>query len=226
MVQFSALSQLNLSAKQVWSSLPKWCSGMAIAVGLLMIATPAQAHHALGGKTPTNFFEGFLSGLAHPIIGIDHFAFVVAVGLLAAVMQQRILLPVVFVLAAMAGTGLHLMQIDLPGSELLVGASIVTVGLLLALKTRPQPFITIALGAIAGIFHGYAYGESIVGADMTPLVAYLAGFTVIQLVIALSAFGVGQRLMTRSAEAFPLALRFAGFTLCGFGVAFLTSGLK
>ncbi|MBL1174859.1 HupE/UreJ family protein [Pantanalinema sp. GBBB05] len=226
MVQFSALSQFNLSAKQAWSSLPRWCSGMAIAVGLLMIATPAQAHHALGGKTPTNFFEGFLSGLAHPIIGIDHFAFVVAVGLLAAVMQQRILLPVVFVLAAMAGTGLHLMRIDLPGSELFVGASIVTVGLLLALKNRPQPLITIALGAIAGIFHGYAYGESIVGADMTPLVAYLAGFTVIQLVVALSAFSVGQRLITRSAEAFPLALRFAGFTLCGFGVAFLTSGLK
>lgn len=226
MVQFSALSQFNSLSKQVRSSLPRLVSGLAIAVGLLTIATPAQAHHALGGKTPTNFFEGFLSGLAHPIIGIDHFAFVVAVGLLAAVMQQRLLLPVAFVLAAMVGTGIHVMGMDLPGSELFVGASILTVGLLLALKNRPYPFMTLSLGAVAGIFHGYAYGESIVGADMTPLVAYLAGFTVIQLVIALSAFGIGQRLITRSAETFPLALRFAGFTLCGFGVAFLTSGLK
>jgi urease accessory protein len=226
MVQFSALSQLNLSSRQAWSPLPKWFSGIAIAIALLLMATPAQAHHALGGKTPTNFFEGFLSGLAHPIIGIDHFAFVIAVGLLAAVMQQRILLPVAFVIAAMAGTGIHLMKIDLPGSELFVGASVLTVGLLLALKNRPHPLVTIGLAAIAGIFHGYAYGESIVGADMTPLVAYLAGFTVIQLAIALSAFGLGQRLIKQSTEAFPLALRFAGFTLCGFGIAFLTSGLK
>lgn len=226
MVQISALSQFKSSSKRLWATLPQWVSGMAIAALLLLIATPAQAHHAFGGKTPTSFFEGFLSGLAHPIIGIDHFAFVVAVGLLAAVMQQRLLLPITFVLAAIAGTGIHVMGIDLPGSELFVGASILTIGLLLALKNRPQPFITIGLGAIAGVFHGYAYGESIVGADMTPLVAYLAGFTVIQLVVALSAFGVGQRVITRSVESFPLGLQFAGFTLCGFGAAFLASGLK
>jgi len=32
---------------------------------------------------------------------------------------------------------------------------------------------------IAGIFHGYAYGESIIGARVAALVAYLIGFTVI-----------------------------------------------
>jgi urease accessory protein len=36
----------------------------------------------------------------------------------------------------------------------------------------------------AGIFHGYAYGESIIGAETTPLVAYMAGFACIQYSVA------------------------------------------
>src|SRR5262249_61127194 len=43
---------------------------------------PASAHHLMGGKLPGNAWEGFLSGLGHPIIGPDHFAFVVGVGLI------------------------------------------------------------------------------------------------------------------------------------------------
>jgi len=35
------------------------------------------------GKLPANFFAGFMSGLGHPIIGFDHFAFIV-VGCFAA----------------------------------------------------------------------------------------------------------------------------------------------
>jgi urease accessory protein len=38
-----------------------------------------------------------------------------------------------------------------------------------------------ALVGAGGVFHGYAYGESIVGAQRGPLMAYLVGFTIIQL---------------------------------------------
>nr|MDJ0600449.1 HupE/UreJ family protein [Crocosphaera sp.] len=51
-------------------------------IGLLILAQPATAHHPFGGQTPSNFFEGFLSGLGHPIIGLDHFAFILASGFL------------------------------------------------------------------------------------------------------------------------------------------------
>jgi len=40
-----------------------------------------------------NFFAGFMSGLGHPIIGFDHFAFIV-VGL--AIKRQGILLPLLY----------------------------------------------------------------------------------------------------------------------------------
>ena len=51
---------------------------------LVLSVTPAFAHHVMGGRTPATFAEGILSGLGHPIIGVDHFAAVVAVGCLAA----------------------------------------------------------------------------------------------------------------------------------------------
>ena len=50
----------------------------------LTSAGTAFAHHPLGGMIPQNFMQGFLSGIGHPVIGFDHLAFVVAVGLIAA----------------------------------------------------------------------------------------------------------------------------------------------
>ena len=42
-----------------------------------------------------------------------------------------------------------------------------------------------AVALAAGIFHGYTYAESIVGAEPAPLVADLAGFTAVQLAVAM-----------------------------------------
>ena len=35
-----------------------------------------RAHHPLAGKEMTTFLDGLLSGLGHPILGIDHFFFI------------------------------------------------------------------------------------------------------------------------------------------------------
>ena len=57
----------------------------ALAAAMILTTTSAAlAHHPLGGMTPTSFTEGFLSGIGHPVIGFDHLAFVIAVGLIAA----------------------------------------------------------------------------------------------------------------------------------------------
>ncbi len=58
---------------------------------LLLLMEPAIAHHPFGGETPSNFVEGFLSGLGHPIIGLDHFTFVVASGFLGATLTYGFL---------------------------------------------------------------------------------------------------------------------------------------
>ena len=195
---------------------------------LLAAATPASAHHPLNGATPSNLFEGLMSGLAHPIIGVDHFAFVVAAGLLAASYRQGWMSLVAFVLAAMLGTGLHVAEVDIPGVEFLISGSILLFGILLARKQLLGNGVIVALAAIAGIFHGYAYGEAIVGAGMTPLAAYLAGFTITQLVIAFAAFGLGRVVIAqRSTETTAIVprLQTAGWVIVGIGLTFLSSQL-
>jgi len=195
--------------------------GLVVTAGLMLAAMPALAHHPTGGETPMNAVQGFLSGLGHPVIGLDHLAFVITAGLLAAVVGGGLMIPIGFVLASMVGTGMHLMAIDLPAAELVISGSVLLFGALLAMKQPPSTAIVAGLAALAGLFHGYAYGEAVVGAGMDTVVAYLAGFAVIQTAIAIAAYTVAKRLTGKS-EGSALNLRFAGFTLAGVGAAFLS----
>lgn len=190
------------------------------ALSFLVLATPVMAHHPFGGSTPGNALEGFLSGMGHPVIGLDHLAFVIAAGLLAAVIGGGLMIPLAFVLASLAGTGIHLMSLDLPAPEFFISASVLLFGVLLSLKNRPVFNLVFGLGALAGLFHGYAYGEAIVGAEMTPLFSYLLGFASIQMAIAFGSYWIAKRLS--NSQQGELNLRFAGFTLAGVGGAFLS----
>ncbi|QQE64670.1 urease accessory protein UreJ [Leptolyngbya sp. BL0902] len=186
----------------------------------LLLTAPALAHHPTGNQTPSTFIEGFLSGLGHPVIGLDHLAFVVAVGLLGATRAKGVILPISFVMAALVGTGIHLAEVSLPGAELWISASVLAVGLLIALGSQFPTLALAALTSVAGIFHGYAYGESILGATPAPLMAYLLGFTAIQLGISLGAFWLGRRGLALATETQPSpSLRKAGWAIGGIGLA-------
>ena len=192
----------------------------------LSLIKPASAHHFMGGKVPSNFLTGFLSGLAHPVIGLDHFAFVVAVGLLAALLgRQGLVIPVAFILATVGGTGIHLLRFDLPLPEVAIAAFLVLFGIWLAMTSRPNPWLLVGTAAAAGIFHGYAYGESIIGSQMTPLLAYLAGFALIQLAIAAGSYQIGCFMVKGVSDHRPQGLRVAGLILAGVGTAFLGTAL-
>ncbi len=132
-----------------------------LTLGSMLLAAPASAHHAMGGATPSNGWEGLLSGLAHPVIGFDHLAFVVAAGLIAARHRRGAFIPIAFVAASLVGTGVHVLAWNLPAPELGIALSVLLIGALLVARRESLP-ISLGLAALAGIFHGYAYGESIV----------------------------------------------------------------
>jgi urease accessory protein len=189
---------------------------------LLLSVAPASAHHLMGGKTPSTFGEGLLSGLGHPVIGPDHLAFLVAVGIAVGVGGLSLALPVVFVGASAIGVALHVNAVELPGAELIVAASVVLAGFLIA-RGRSLPLAAwAALFGVAGLAHGYAYGESIFGAEPTPLWAYLLGLVAIQ-----SALTVGVALTTRrsAAQVSALAPRLAGAVILGVGLTVLIGQL-
>jgi urease accessory protein len=199
----------------------------ALAVGTALTfgsAIPAHAHHAMGGKAVSNGFEGFLSGVAHPLIGVDHLAMIIAIGVLSALLRPGFLVAGIFVVAAMCGTGLHLLGLSLPLSEPLVSLSVLAAGLLITLRRSLANGVVLSLSAVGGLLHGYAYGESIFGAQTGSLIAYLAGFTVIQLVIAGVAFGIAKKFREGSKEP-AVCLRPTGFIVAGAGCALLATQL-
>lgn len=163
----------------------KFFSRFLLAPAGLLVATAANAHHPMGMQTPATLFEGLLSGLGHPIIGLDHLAFLVVVGLLAYSLKgtSRYVVPLAFVGATVAGTLIHVGRLDLPMTEVLVALSVLGGGVLLLARAALPALILTLLVALFGIFHGYAYGESIVGAEQTPLLSYLVGFSLIQYVL-------------------------------------------
>src|SRR5262249_44561879 len=58
---------------------------------------------------------------------------------------------------------------------MIVALSVVVAGVLLALDRRVPASGWAAIFSTAGFFHGYAYGESIYGAETTPLAAVFGG---------------------------------------------------
>jgi urease accessory protein len=192
------------------------------AAAFFLVAAPASAHHVMGGKTPASFAEGLLSGLGHPIIGPDHLAFIVAVGIAVGAGGLRLALPLVFVAAMAAGVAVHVAGIDLPAAEIMVALSVLLAGFLLA-RGRPLPLaVWRVLFAVAGFFHGFAFGEAISGAEASPLAAYLLGLASIQAALAVAVALVARRL---GGELRGLAPRLAGAAILGVGFAALVGQL-
>jgi urease accessory protein len=193
-----------------------------IAVTLLVTsvfaANPAFAHHVMGGRMPVTFMQGLLSGLGHPVIGIDHFAAVVAVGCLAAAHRAGAALAVAFVVAMMAGVAVHLHGATVPAAELLVALTVIALGGILLRWPRLPLAAALGLFVLVGLTHGYALGESIYGAEPTPLYAYLLGLAVIQSAVALGAMSIA-RAVTQHGDV--VKLRFIGAGVAGIGIAVL-----
>ncbi len=179
---------------------------------MMMITQPAWAHHPMDGKLPQTFLQGLLSGFGHPVIGVDHLAAIVGVGILAALVGRSAAVVLAFSVSVIAGVGLHLSGVDLPASELFVGLTTLLIGALVILRQSMSAGRALLLFALAGLVHGYALGESIVGAEASPLVAYLLGLLIMQ-----TAIGVVVYAAVRSLARWPA--RTTGLTVAGVLVA-------
>jgi urease accessory protein len=187
---------------------------IASAALFLFAASPASAHHVMGGKLPGTFAEGMLSGLGHPVIGADHLAFLIAVGVIVAVCGLSLVLPVAFIVTMAIGVAAHVNGISIPASEFVVALTVLTAGLLLVRERKPSTPVWAALFAVAGFFHGYAFGESIFGAERAPLGAYLVGLVIIQ-----SALILGVAFLTRRIQLSGVTPRLIGAAVGGVGIA-------
>jgi len=185
----------------------------AFALALGLLPATVSAHHMTDGRVPATLYEGLLSGLAHPVIGLDHFATLVALGLLAAGLSQGPRILYGFLAASLAGSALHLARVGLPAPEVAIPLFIVCIGGLLSLRPRHgfAAAIVVALGA--GVCHGYVYAETIGGAGLIPLAAYLIGLTAIQFAVATGARAAAHAVARRLGSSSGWWSRTAGAAL-------------
>lgn len=197
--------------------------GVAIA-GLMAGVGSAAAHHPIGGVTPSTFLEGFLSGIGHPVIGIDHLAFIIAIGIAAAYASGGFGIIAAFIAASTVGVLAHIVELNVPLVEPLVATSVIVAGAALAAGMTSARSGWLVLAVIAGLFHGYAFGETAVGAERTVIGAYLIGLAMIQAAVAGGAMLLSRRFLIPRGEG-SLPMRAAGAIVASLGVILLAGGL-
>src|SRR5258708_36682587 len=99
------------------------CRTALIAI-LFLCTTSAFAHHVMGGTTPSTPVEGLLAGIGHPIIGPDHLAFLLAVGIAVGIGGLNLALVARFVIASAIGVMLRVNGITTPEREINVPCSL------------------------------------------------------------------------------------------------------
>jgi urease accessory protein len=186
------------------------------AVSLLLLsalATPAFAHEASGVA------GGFVSGFLHPILGWDHVAAMVAVGLWGAFLGAPAiwLLPIVFPLVMAFGGALGIAGVPLPAVETGIAASAVVLGGMVALGARPPLWLAAVIVGAFAVFHGHAHGTELPAA--ADAVAYAVGFVMGTGLLHLAGITFG---LATKWEGGKVAVRAAGGAIAVTGLAFLT----
>ena len=142
-------------------------------LGCLLLSPPAPVLAHEGAPT-----SGFLSGLTHPLFGLDHVLAMVAVGLWGAQLGPPAvwLLPVAFPLVMAMGGFCGLIGLPVPAVETGVAASAIVLGAMVFLQARPKLPVALSLVALFAIFHGYAHGAELPPGESGVL--YSLGFVV------------------------------------------------
>ncbi len=187
---------------------------LTLVLVLVTVATaPAFAHEGEG------LAGGFMSGLTHPIYGLDHVVAMVAVGLWGAVLGAPALwiLPLVFPLVMALGGAMGVLGVALPAVEIGIAASGLVLGLMVALWVQAPIWVAAVLVGIFAVFHGHAHGTEL--PEAANPIAYAVGFVIATGVLHIAGIAFGA---LNGVKGGSWAVRGAGAVIALAGAAFLT----
>lgn len=189
----------------------------AFAICLLGAFPPAVSAHIQGGE-----IIGIMSGIRHPVSGLDHVLAMIAVGLWGAQLGAPAiwLLPVAFPVVMAFGGLLGLMGINLPGIEVGIAASAIVLGLAVFREARLNLYVAAAIVGFFAVFHGYAHGAELPPGGNGML--YSIGFVVTTGLLHASGIAIG---LIHRWSAGRVALRSAGACVAMAGAFFLWRAL-
>lgn len=144
---------------------------------LLIGALTALPTLVLAHPHPGHGHGGFLAGISHPLLGLDHLLAMLGVGIWAAQQTYRRgfwLIPVAFLAAMLAGFGIGMGSAPLPLIEFGIVGSLAVVGLLVYFSRQLPLMAATAAAGVFAVFHGHAHGAEM-AADLSG-VAFALGF--------------------------------------------------
>ncbi len=176
---------------------------------LLPLTLHAHPGHEAGGLG---------AGLLHPVTGVDHLLAMVAVGLWAGQLggSARWQLPLAFVAAMVIGALVGINGVTVAGVEGGIAASVLLLGLLLALALRLPRALQLGAVALFAVLHGLAHGAELPAHGGA--FAFITGF--VATTAALHGVGLAAaQLLPRRA----IWLRWAGIAIAAVGGGLLLS---
>jgi urease accessory protein len=204
----------NITSRNILNGRTRKRVPAAVLLAALFTSLPAFGHD--GTTLP---YGSFLSGLTHPVLGLDHFLAMVSVGILSAQIGGRAIwtIPATFVLIMAFGGLLGWLDVGLTAVEIGIGFSVLALGTAIALDRRVPMVAAMSAVGVFAVFHGYAHG-----AEM-PLVAqpatYALGFMTGTALLHLGGVVIGD--ISQHYERGKLLLRAAGVVIAGTGAFFL-----
>ncbi len=160
---------------------------------LIDLNNPALAHHpfAMGDSTHLSSLQGLASGVGHPLLGPDHLLFVLAITVVGLKKPKKWILPLLGIgLAGSAFAQLHPLSDQLsPWAEALVSISLAIEGLIILDYLNSKWLLPMFF------LHGYLLGNTIVGAEPTPLISYFLGLLLTQGALLLIVASLSKRIL-------------------------------
>lgn len=135
--------------------------------------------------------NGFMAGLTHPILGIDHLIAILGLSILATLKLENkwYILSLAFILPMAIGGVMGIGSEATLWIEKMIALSVGIIGLLMVVKRNIAVGILIILVVIFGAFHGFAHGAEM--PESTTAVKYVSGFVVGATLISLLGWFIG-----------------------------------
>ena len=159
---------------------------LALSVTMLAYIPTAGAHN-MGAEG-----AGFITGLAHPFMGLDHLLAMIAVGIWAAQTGGSAVwrLPLSFIVMMAVAALISASGYSLPALEPLIAGSVILLGLMVVFAIRLPINLSMLLVGLFAVFHGYAHGLEMPQASSAIL--YGSGFVLATALLHLIGIGLGK----------------------------------
>lgn len=173
------------------TAVPSFWTALAIAFGLGVLTLAPALGHPIHG-TGQSSSGGLATGFMHPLLGVDHLLAMLALGLWAGQLGRKFLwtLPAVFPALMGVGAAVALAGVGMPAVEPMIAASVLALGLAVALRLSLPAMPVILAAGVFGLFHGHAHGAELPAG--TGQAGYVIGFLVATLLLHVAGAAIGR----------------------------------